>query len=138
MEEIEFYLEDAKETMDRAMKHLAIELSKIRAGKAYPQSRPSVCRKRTGHYVGLALGTLAPTVIGQTILCIFLSTADLCRHTFSQQFTVHGLNEIHLQWTVNCRRLIQFTVGQHTPDHVAHIGKTLALHEPLSGFAAFS
>lgn len=37
MEEIEFYLEDAKETMDRAMKHLAIELSKIRAGKASPQ-----------------------------------------------------------------------------------------------------
>ncbi len=37
MEEIEFYLEDAKETMERAMKHLSIELSKIRAGKASPQ-----------------------------------------------------------------------------------------------------
>ena len=37
MEEIEFYLEDAKDTMDKAIKHLTIELSKIRAGKASPQ-----------------------------------------------------------------------------------------------------
>ena len=37
MEEIEFYLEDAKDTMDRAIKHLTIELAKIRAGKASPQ-----------------------------------------------------------------------------------------------------
>lgn len=37
MEEIEFYLEDAKETMEGAIKHLNIELSKIRAGKASPQ-----------------------------------------------------------------------------------------------------
>ena len=36
MEEIEFYLDAAKETMDGALKHLAIELSKIRAGKATP------------------------------------------------------------------------------------------------------
>ncbi len=34
MEEIEFYLEDAKDTMDKALKHLSIELNKIRAGKA--------------------------------------------------------------------------------------------------------
>lgn len=34
MEELEFYLEAAKETMDGALKHLSIELSKIRAGKA--------------------------------------------------------------------------------------------------------
>ena len=34
MEEIEFYIEDAKETMEGALKHLTIELSKIRAGKA--------------------------------------------------------------------------------------------------------
>jgi ribosome recycling factor len=34
MEEIEFFLDDAKSTMEGAMKHLAIELSKIRAGKA--------------------------------------------------------------------------------------------------------
>lgn len=34
MEEIELYLEDAKDTMDKALKHLAIELNKIRAGKA--------------------------------------------------------------------------------------------------------
>lgn len=37
MEEVEFYLEDAKDTMERAIKHLTIELSKIRAGKASPQ-----------------------------------------------------------------------------------------------------
>ena len=36
MEEVEFYLEDAKDTMDRAIKHLTIELAKIRAGKASP------------------------------------------------------------------------------------------------------
>ena len=36
MEEIEFYIDAAKETMDGALKHLAIELSKIRAGKASP------------------------------------------------------------------------------------------------------
>jgi ribosome recycling factor len=37
MEEIELYLEDAKDTMDGAIKHLIIELGKIRAGKASPQ-----------------------------------------------------------------------------------------------------
>ncbi len=37
MEEVEFYLEDAKDTMEKAIKHLTIELSKIRAGKASPQ-----------------------------------------------------------------------------------------------------
>jgi ribosome recycling factor len=37
MEEIELYLDDAKETMDGAIKHLIIELGKIRAGKASPQ-----------------------------------------------------------------------------------------------------
>ncbi|WP_234734576.1 ribosome recycling factor [Tellurirhabdus bombi] len=36
MEEIELYLEDARDTMDRAIKHLVIELGKIRAGKASP------------------------------------------------------------------------------------------------------
>ncbi|WP_247234011.1 ribosome recycling factor [Telluribacter sp. SYSU D00476] len=37
MEEIELYLEDAKDTMEGALKHLNIELTKIRAGKATPQ-----------------------------------------------------------------------------------------------------
>jgi ribosome recycling factor len=36
MEEIEIYLEAAQETMDGAIKHLNIELNKIRAGKASP------------------------------------------------------------------------------------------------------
>ncbi|MES2733989.1 MAG: ribosome recycling factor [Bacteroidota bacterium] len=36
MEEIDLFLDDAKETMDRALKHTNIELSKIRAGKASP------------------------------------------------------------------------------------------------------
>lgn len=36
MDEIEFYLDAAKETMDGAIKHLNIELTKIRAGKASP------------------------------------------------------------------------------------------------------
>jgi ribosome recycling factor len=34
MEEIELYLDDAKDTMEKALKHLSIELTKIRAGKA--------------------------------------------------------------------------------------------------------
>lgn len=37
MEEIELYLEDAQQTMEGAIKHLLIELGKIRAGKATPQ-----------------------------------------------------------------------------------------------------
>ena len=37
MEEIEMYLDDAKDTMERALKHLTIELVKIRAGKASVQ-----------------------------------------------------------------------------------------------------
>jgi len=36
MEEIELYLDDAKSTMDKAINHLASELTKIRAGKAMP------------------------------------------------------------------------------------------------------
>jgi ribosome recycling factor len=36
MEEIELYLDDAKDTMEKVLKHLAIELTKIRAGKASP------------------------------------------------------------------------------------------------------
>ncbi|TAE39856.1 MAG: ribosome recycling factor [Runella slithyformis] len=37
MEEVELYLDDAKDTMERALKHLNIELSKIRAGRASAQ-----------------------------------------------------------------------------------------------------
>ena len=36
MEEIELYLDDAKDTMEKAIKHTNIELAKIRAGKAMP------------------------------------------------------------------------------------------------------
>lgn len=36
MEEIELYLEDAKERMNKAISHVAAELTKIRAGKANP------------------------------------------------------------------------------------------------------
>ncbi|MBV6647736.1 MAG: ribosome recycling factor [Cyclobacteriaceae bacterium] len=36
MEEIEFYLAHAKETMDKTVSHTSVELSKIRAGKATP------------------------------------------------------------------------------------------------------
>ena len=37
MEEIDIYLESAAETMEGAIKHLIIELGKIRAGRASPQ-----------------------------------------------------------------------------------------------------
>ena len=36
MEDIDFYLEHAKEMMDKAVKHLSGELTRIRAGKATP------------------------------------------------------------------------------------------------------
>lgn len=36
MEEIEFYLEHAQESMDKSVSHTAVELGKIRAGKATP------------------------------------------------------------------------------------------------------
>ena len=36
MEDIDFYLEHAEEMMDKAVKHLSGELSRIRAGKATP------------------------------------------------------------------------------------------------------
>lgn len=36
MEEIQLFLDDAKDTMEKALKHTSIELSKIRAGKASP------------------------------------------------------------------------------------------------------
>lgn len=36
MEEIELYLEDARDSMNKAVNHLAHELTKIRAGKANP------------------------------------------------------------------------------------------------------
>src|SRR6478672_7157880 len=36
MEEIELYLEEAKELMTKAINHVALELTKIRAGKASP------------------------------------------------------------------------------------------------------
>jgi ribosome recycling factor len=36
MEEIQLFLDDAKESMDKAVKHTAAELTKIRAGKASP------------------------------------------------------------------------------------------------------
>ena len=36
MEEIELYIEDAKEHMEKSVKHLSHELTKIRAGRAMP------------------------------------------------------------------------------------------------------
>ena len=37
MEEIELFLEEAKDHMDKALKHVQHELGKVRAGKAVPQ-----------------------------------------------------------------------------------------------------
>jgi ribosome recycling factor len=41
-DEVELYLEDAKERMDKAIKHLECELLKVRAGKASPVMLDSV------------------------------------------------------------------------------------------------
>jgi ribosome recycling factor len=37
MEELELYLDEAKDLMNKALNHVALELTKIRAGKANPQ-----------------------------------------------------------------------------------------------------
>jgi ribosome recycling factor len=42
MEEIELYLEDARDSMNKAVAHVASELTKIRAGKANPSMLDSV------------------------------------------------------------------------------------------------
>ncbi|MEM1408758.1 MAG: ribosome recycling factor, partial [Bacteroidota bacterium] len=42
MEEIQMYLDDAREMMDKALKHLGTELLKIRAGKASPNMLDSI------------------------------------------------------------------------------------------------
>ncbi|MEM7107321.1 MAG: ribosome recycling factor [Bacteroidota bacterium] len=42
MEEIQMYLEDAREMMEKALKHLGGELIKIRAGKASPNMLDSI------------------------------------------------------------------------------------------------
>ena len=42
MEEIEIYLDAAKETMEKAVDHAKVELGKIRAGKAMPSMLDSV------------------------------------------------------------------------------------------------
>ncbi len=42
MEEIEFILDSARESMDKSMKHLETAFSKIRAGKASPQMLDNV------------------------------------------------------------------------------------------------
>jgi hypothetical protein len=36
MEEIQMYLDEAKDLMDKAIKHTGLEFNKIRAGKASP------------------------------------------------------------------------------------------------------
>lgn len=41
-EEVELYMDDAKERMDKALKHLESELQKVRAGKASPVMLESV------------------------------------------------------------------------------------------------
>jgi len=42
MEEIQFFLDEAKEDMEKALKHIDNELTKIRAGKAMPNMVESV------------------------------------------------------------------------------------------------
>ena len=42
MEELELYLEDAKEQMNKAIVHVGQELAKIRAGKANPSMLDSI------------------------------------------------------------------------------------------------
>ncbi len=41
-EEVQFYIDDAKESMEKAIHHLQVELSKLRAGKASPAMVDSV------------------------------------------------------------------------------------------------
>ena len=56
MEEINFYLDSTKESMEKAIQHTASELVKIRAGKATPEMMDGI----TVEYYG------APTPLNQT------------------------------------------------------------------------
>jgi ribosome recycling factor len=56
MEEIQLYLDEAKELMEKAVKHTSLELTRIRAGKAMPNMLDGI----TVEYYGV------PTPLSQT------------------------------------------------------------------------
>ncbi len=68
MEEIDFFIDAAKETMDGALKHLAIELSKIRAGKASPQMLDGIMVDYYGMNTPLSGAASISTPDARTIL----------------------------------------------------------------------
>jgi ribosome recycling factor len=68
MEEIDFFIDAAKETMDGALKHLAIELSKIRAGKASAQMLDGIMVDYYGMKTPLSGAASISTPDARTIL----------------------------------------------------------------------
>ncbi len=68
MEEIEMYLEDAKEKMDKAIQHVNFSFGKIRAGKATPGMLDGILVEYYGNSTPLNQVSSINTPDGRTIL----------------------------------------------------------------------
>ena len=74
MEELELYLDEAKERMNKSLVHVANELSKIRAGKASPAMIDGVMVSYYGamtpHGIRAAIVLKMPKSISLKPLCV--------------------------------------------------------------------
>ncbi len=68
MEEIQLFLDDAKDSMEKAVKHTGIELSKIRAGKAMPSMLDGIFVEYYGTMTPIAQVASVNTPDPRTIL----------------------------------------------------------------------
>jgi ribosome recycling factor len=68
MEEIQLFLEDAKDSMEKALKHTSIELSKIRAGKAMPSMLDGISVEYYGTMTPISQVASVNTPDARTIL----------------------------------------------------------------------
>lgn len=68
MEEIQLFLDDAKDSMEKAIKHTGIELSKIRAGKAMPSMLDGIFVEYYGTMTPIAQVASVNTPDPRTIL----------------------------------------------------------------------
>jgi ribosome recycling factor len=68
MEEIQLFLDDAKESMDKALKHTSMELGKIRAGKAMPSMLDGLSVEYYGTMTPIAQVASVNTPDARTIL----------------------------------------------------------------------
>jgi ribosome recycling factor len=68
MEEIQLFLEDAKDSMDKAIKHTSSELTKIRAGKAMPSMLDGISVEYYGSMTPISQVATVNTPDPRTIL----------------------------------------------------------------------